>query len=161
MLSFQDFFKMCAGLWTTERTSHSTLTGEVERSFTEFRVISLTCEEKQKILPVDATKLRVDTDSLAQDDTIFPGFSIAFDTRSEKGEEVSMRLNALFIPDRYILSTTATHQPPLPVAAQVPDATNGDIIQGFYLRDEGYSEAGAIAGRCKYHAARQTLEITT
>jgi hypothetical protein len=35
------------------------------------------------------------------------------------------------------------------------------VIQGFYLRDEGYSEAGAIAGRFTYQPTRQTLEMIT
>jgi hypothetical protein len=35
------------------------------------------------------------------------------------------------------------------------------MIQGLYLRDEGYSEAGAVAGRFTYLPTRQTLEMTT
>ncbi|WP_348227328.1 phycobiliprotein lyase [Trichocoleus desertorum] len=34
-------------------------------------------------------------------------------------------------------------------------------MQGFYLRNAAYSEAGAIAGRFTYQRTRQTLEMTT
>jgi hypothetical protein len=36
-----------------------------------------------------------------------------------------------------------------------------EVLQGFYLRDQGYSETGAIAGRFTYQPTRQTLEMTT
>lgn len=51
--------------------------------------------------------------------------------------------------------------PVLPIAAEVASEPDGEVIQGFYLRDEGYSEAGAIAGRFTYQPTRQTLEMTT
>lgn len=93
---------------------------------------------------------------------VMPGFSIAFDTRSETGEEVSMSLKALFVPDTFITSKTVDFEPmPLPTAAQVPSAPIGEVIQGYYLRNKGYSEAGAIAGRFTYQPTRQTLEMTT
>jgi len=70
-----------------------------------------------------------------------------------------MQLNALFIPDRYVDAAAADFELlPQPAAAEVPDA---DAIAGFYLRDEGYSESGAIAGRFTYQPIRQTLEMTT
>lgn len=72
-----------------------------------------------------------------------------------------MSLTALFVPDRYITSQTTSEPIPLPLAAQVPLQLNGEVIQGFYLRDQGYSEGGAIAGRFTYQPARQTLEMTT
>lgn len=91
-----------------------------------------------------------------------PGFAIAFDTRSEKGEAVSMQLKALFVPDLYVTSKSSEFSPmPFPVAAQVALEPAGEAIQGFYLRDKGYSEAGAIAGRFTYQPIRQTLEMTT
>lgn len=165
MLNFQDFFITCTGLWTTERTYHSTLRGEVERSYTEFRVDPLTAAEKQTILSVSqsnvaAQTLSFDTVKLAEDETLCPGFAIAFATRSEKGEEVSMSLKALFVPDRYVTTTLAVMPPP-PIAAQVMATPTGETMQGFYLRDEGYSEAGAIAGRFTYQPTRQMLEMTT
>ena len=165
MLDFQDFFTTCTGLWTTERTYHSTLRGEVERSYTEFRVAPLTAAEKQTILSSQSSAALparpLDTVNLTDDDALCPGFAIAFDTRSEKGEEVSMRLQALFVPDRYLTITQPMPTPPLPIAAQVLTEPPGEIIQGFYLRNEGYSEAGAIAGRFTYQLTRQTLEMTT
>lgn len=164
MLSFQDFFTICTGLWTTERTYHSTLRGEVERSYTEFRVDPLTAAEKQNILSsqsiVSLQALPLDTVKSTDDETFCPGFAIAFETLSEKGEQVSMCLKALFVPDHYLTITHPIDTPPLPIAAQVTTPL-GETIQGFYLRDEGYSEAGAIAGRFTYQPTRQTLEMTT
>ena len=69
-----------------------------------------------------------------------------------------MSLEALFVPDSYVLATSMTEIPP-PIAAQIDPA--GEATKGFYLRNEGYSEAGAIAGRFTYQPIRQTLEMTT
>ncbi|XHX77777.1 MAG: phycobiliprotein lyase [Stenomitos frigidus ULC029] len=165
MLSFQAFFVTCTGLWTTERTYHSILRGEVERSYTEFRVAPLTAADKQKVLSLSqvngsAQVPSFDLATLANDETLCPGFAIAFDTRSEKGEQVSMSLKALFVPDRYLTAPLAELPPP-PLAAQVTTEPVGEVIQGFYLRDEGYAEAGSIAGRFTYQPTRQTLEMTT
>jgi len=161
MLSFQDFFTACSGVWKTERIYHYPLQNEVERSFTEFRVSPLDRTVKQRILsPFShdrATELSIAATALTTD-TTSPGFAIAFDTKSETGEEVSMQLNALFVPNSYI-----THQslslPQLPPAAQI--VPSEEVIQGIYLRDEGYSESGAIAGQFTYQPTRQTLEMTT
>lgn len=172
MLDFQDFFTACAGLWKTERTYHSILENEVERSYTEFRADSLDLAEKQRILssslPGNNTPtgslsgITIDAERLMYNPLAVPGFAISFDTRSEKGEEVSMSLKALFIPDAYVTSKALDFNSiPLPIAAQVPTEPVGEIIQGFYLRDKGYSEAGAIAGRFTYQSVRQTLEMTT
>ncbi len=166
MLTFQDFFTTCTGLWTTERTYHSTLRQEIERSYTEFRVNALTAIEKQQILLVSqpgstASAPITEPLKLTDDEALCPGFAIAFNTRSEKGEEVSMCLKALFVPDRYLVVTQPIDVPPPPLAAQVVTKPIGETIQGFYLRDEGYSETGAIAGRFTYQPTRQTLEMTT
>ncbi|HEY9696619.1 MAG TPA: phycobiliprotein lyase [Trichocoleus sp.] len=172
MLTFQDFFTACAGVWKTERTYHSVLTGEVERSYTEFQAQTLDQTEKQVILTGSPTRkstpegafsgIKIDIDRLVNEPLSWFGFAIAFDTRSETGEEVSMQLKALFVPDEYVLEKPADLKPlPLPIAAQVPLDPSGEIIQGFYLRDQGYSEAGAIAGRFTYQPTRQTLEMTT
>ncbi len=160
MLTFQEFFAACDGFWTTERTYHFVQTGEIERSYTEFQVNALTEEEKQRILDSvsqSPDSLQVDSSRSAEAEKPFPGFAIAFNTVSDKGEQVAMNLNALFVPEH---SVTSTHlQPlPLPLAAEVAD---GDVIRGFYLRDEGYSESGSIAGRFTYQPTRQTLEMTT
>ncbi|HEY9642696.1 MAG TPA: phycobiliprotein lyase [Coleofasciculaceae cyanobacterium] len=166
MLSFQDFFIACAGFWKTERTYHFVSENEVERSYTEFRAEMLDQDIKQQILSKsdsgsDAfSGIKIDLDRAMQDTTASPGFAVSFDTRSEKGEEVSMTLKALFVPDAFVIAD-ALNLPamPLPIAAQV-DA-DGEVIQGFYLRDQGYSESGAIAGRFTYQPTRQTLEMTT
>jgi len=161
MLNFQDFFTACTGLWKTERIYHSLLQGEVERSYTEYRVESLTGDQKQAILSLsELGGIKVDMAQVKSDERVCPGFAIAFDTVSESGEQVSMSLKALFIPDAYVLSNEmSADAPPLPMAAQVP-ATQ-EVIEGFYLRDEGYSEGGAVASRFTYLPSRQTLEMTT
>jgi hypothetical protein len=161
MLNFQDFFTACTGLWKTERIYHSILQGEVERSYTEYRVESLTGDQKQAILSLsELGGIKVDMAQVKSDERVCPGFAIAFDTVSESGEQVSMSLKALFIPDAYVLSNEISADiPPLPMAAQVP-ATQ-EVIEGFYLRDEGYSEGGAVASRFTYLPSRQTLEMTT
>lgn len=165
MLSFQDFFTNCTGLWKTERIYHFILKGESERSYTEFQVSALDFDEKQQILAASASgTLSGMTLNLTDDTTRHscPGFAISFDTESETGEKVSMSLRALFVPDEYV--TQPEHLPPmprLPIAAQVDTSSKGEVIHGFYLRDEGYSEAGAIAGRFTYQPTRQTLEMTT
>lgn len=168
MLSFLDFFTACAGLWKTERTYHSILENEIERSYTEFRAESLDLADKQRILSGSTSAdhtfsgIQIDTERIMAEPLAMPGFAIAFETRSEKGEEVAMRLQALFVPDAYVISKTPEFSlMPFPVAAQVALEPAGEVIQGFYLRDKGYSEAGAIAGRFTYQPTRQTLEMST
>ncbi len=161
MLSFQDFFTACTGLWKTERTYNSILQGQIERSYTEYRVESLTGEQKQQILSLSQLNgIKVDTAQVKSERSVCPGFAIAFDTISETGEQVSMSLKALFIPNTYLLSNSMSVKAPLmPDAAQV--SATEELIEGLYLRDEGYSEAGAIASRFTYLPTRQTLEMTT
>lgn len=163
MLNFQEFFTACTGHWTTERTYHSVLEGQVERSYTDYRVAVLTEAQKQQILSLaTGSGIKVKETDVSDEEAVLPGFEIAFDTRSETGETVSMSLKALFVPDTYVIATNlATEIPNPPVAAQVAMEPDGEIIQGFYLRDEGYWEAGAIAGRFTYQITRQTLEMTT
>jgi hypothetical protein len=168
MLSFPDFFTACAGLWKTERTYHSVLEGDVERSYTEFRAETLGLVEKQQMLSSSSSNqsafadVAIDVDQAIADPLTMPGFAISFETRSEKGEEVSMSLKALFVPSAYVMEKGASPAKtvmPFPPAAQVSDSE--ELIQGLYLRDQGYSEAGAIAGRFTYLPTRQTLEMTT
>jgi CpeS-like protein len=160
MLEIQDFFSACVGTWKTERTYHYVPHNEVERSYTEFNVAGLESADKYHIssafLPVGSIAA---PDEIAQ----FPGFRIGFATVSEKGEQVSMNLKALFVPDRAI---TAPHllpvdplAPALPLVAEIPESP--ELIRGLYLRDEGYSESGAITGRFTYQPIRQTLELVT
>lgn len=155
MLSFQEFFEACAGVWRTERTYHSMPSGEIERSFTEFHVDRLTDAEAQRIL-TPSENFQIDPGQIEKGGTC-PGFAIAFDTLSETGERVAMSLKALFVPDQYVAHSAPTEALVLPIVSQV----EGDVIQGFYLRDQGYSEPGAIAGRFTYQPTRQTLEMTT
>lgn len=160
MLNFQEFFTACTGLWKTERIYHTILQGEIERSYTEYRVESLTSEQKQQILSLSSLAgLKVDMASFQSEANICPGFAIAFDTVSETGEQVSMSLKALFIPDTYAIDETSNPVPPMPLAAQI--SPTEEVIRGFYLRDEGYSEAGAVKSRFTYLPSRQTLEMTT
>lgn len=161
MLTFQEFFAVCDGFWTTERTYHFVQTGEIERSYTEFQVDALTEEEKQRILDSvsqSPDSSQVDFSRSAEAEKLCPGFAIAFNTVSDKGEQVAMNLNALFVPEHSVASLKSTPKLPLPLAAEVAD---GEVIQGFYLRDQGYSESGSIAGRFTYQPTRQTLEMTT
>lgn len=163
MLDFQDFFTACTGLWKTERIYHSLLEGQVERSFTEFRVESLTGDQKQQILSLSSLEgMQFDLAQVESGEIVCPGFAIAFDTLSETGEQVSMSLKALFIPDTYLDAVpeeTSAAVPPLPVTAEVP--ATPEVIKGYYLRDEGYSEPGAVKSRFTYLPSRQTLEMTT
>ncbi len=135
----------------------------MERSYTEFRVDSLAQAQKQQILSLSALGgVKVDLSNVTDQQAVLPGFAIAFETRSETGETVSMSLQALFVPDTYVLrDKSAPPVPPPPEAAQVVMAPDAEIIQGFYLRNEGYSEAGAISGRFTYQPTRQSLEMTT
>ena len=100
MLSFEEFFNACSGLWKTERIYHSLQAGQIERSYTEFRVEAINQAQKQEILAQSALT-DLETINLIEQQK-FPGFAIAFDTRSETGETVSMNLQALFIPDTYL-----------------------------------------------------------
>jgi hypothetical protein len=161
MLNFQDFFIACTGLWKTERIYYSVLQGQIERSYTEYTVESLTGDQKQQILSLSQLSgIKVDMTQVKSQGIVCPGFAIAFNTVSETGEQVSMSLKALFIPDAYVHSNEMSALPPLlPIAAQVP--TSEELVQGFYLRDEGYSETGAVASRFTYLPTRQTLEMTT
>jgi CpeS-like protein len=159
MLSFQEFFAACTGVWTTERTYHFPQQAEIERSYTEFRVSTLTTAEKQQILTPTAGSFQVTAASKPED--ACPGFAIAFETVSDKDERVAMSLKALFVPDGYLTLSDEIADLPLPIAAQVPPDPLGEVMRGYYLRDQGYSEAGAIAGRFTYQPTRRALEMTT
>jgi hypothetical protein len=154
MLSFDEFFNACSGLWKTERIYHSFLEGQIERSYTEFRVDLISQAQQQEILA------QSDLRNVEIAQTKFPGFAIAFDTRSETGETVSMSLQALFVPDTCLPTQALIPDlPPPPPSAHI--ALEPGLIQGFYLRDRGYSEAEAISGRFSYQPIRQILEMTT
>lgn len=160
MLEIQDFFSACVGRWNSDRTYHYPLQNEVERSYTKFNVAELTSVEKHQIssasLPVGAI---LDPNEIDRS----PGFRIGFDTVSEKGERVAMNLKALFVWDRSIVAPHLIPSDPLapasPLSAEILDST--EVVRGLYLRDEGYSETGAITGRFTYLPSRQTLELVT
>jgi CpeS-like protein len=154
MMTFQDFFQACEGTWSTDRTYHYYDQGEVERSHTDFSASQITTLSKSNLLasvmPSGVTELAV---------TGSPGFAIRFDTESESGEKVGMSLQALFVPERFVTSDDAVQKIQNPIAAQVSEQE--ELVRGFYLRNEGYTEKGAIAGRFTYLPTRQTLEMTT
>jgi hypothetical protein len=161
MLTIEAFFASCAGEWTTERIYHYPQQGEVERSYTEFSVESLTLPEKHYI---SSCFFPPECAVSPQSVEMSPGFAIAFDTRSESGEEVSMRVKALFVTEQLIGPLIASlpvdpQAPGIPGAASVPNTA--ELVRGYYLRDEGYSESGAITGKFTYLPSRSTLEMTT
>ncbi len=154
MLTFQDFFQACDGTWSTERTYHYYDQGEIERSHTDFTATTLEGAVKSNLLmavmPEGVTAEAVSSS---------PGFAIRFDTVSETGATVGMSLQALFVPEQFVVGAKTVQDIPPPMAAQV--APQEELVRGFYLRNEGYSEKGAIAGRFTYLPTRQTLEMTT
>lgn len=156
MLTFQEFFAICNGFWVTERTYHYQPSGEVERSHTEYKVDALTELEKRRIVTMSLPDGAIAEGQEGE----CPGFTIAFDTVSETGERKAMSLKALFVLDDMMPTVQIPNQVPTPIAAQMP-MDDGSIQRGYYLRDEGYSESGAIAGRFTYHPTRRTLEMTT
>lgn len=158
MLTLVDFFNACTGTWVSERTYHFPQSKEIERSHTEFQVDALNPADRRRILTLTLPPLSdgqpLDAIAAAAD---CPGFAIAFDTLSEKGERVGMNLTALFVPEAYL--PIAAGGLPLPAAAQA--SADPELLRGYYLRDEGYSEAGAIAGQFTYQPSRHILEMTT
>lgn len=156
MLSFQDFFAACAGHWIAERTYHYILENKIERSYTDFQVVSLEDAIKQPLL----TGV-LEAATLEEVLSACPGFAISFDTVSETGDLLGMSLKALFVPETYLPAALQREELPVPIAARLPVDPNGEVIRGAYLRDEGYSEAGMIAGRFTYQPSRHTLEMTT
>jgi len=154
MMTFQDFFQACDGTWSTDRTYHYYDQGEIERSHTDFTAKTLDHAIKSNLLAV-VMPSGITPDAV----TDSPGFAIQFDTVSESGATVGMSLQALFVPERFVTSDDTIQNIPAPMAAQVSDPE--ELVRGFYLRNEGYSEKGAIAGRFTYLPTRQTLEMTT
>ncbi len=154
MLTFQDFFQACDGTWSTERTYHYYDQGEIERSHTDFTAITLDGAVKSNLL-MSVMPEGVTAEAVSAS----PGFAIRFDTVSESGATVGMSLQALFVPEQFVVGAKTAQDIMPPMAAQV--APQEELVRGFYLRNEGYSEKGAIAGRFTYLPTRQTLEMTT
>lgn len=151
-MNFQDFFQACDGTWSTDRTYHYYQEGEIERSHTDFTAKTLGESTKSQLLKAVMPE-GITLDAVQGS----PGFAIQFDTVSETGETVGMSLQALFVPAEFVTTT----EPPLPtpIAAQV--SPQEELVRGYYLRNEGYSESGAIAGTFTYLPTRQTLEMMT
>lgn len=129
---FHTFFDHCVGSWSTERTYHYLTQNEVERSHTDFQVSPLTSELKAKVLSDNAYE---DVKEVAA----LPGFHLAFNTLSEKGEKVSQSLNLLFV---------VNHE-------------TGHTLEGDYLRDRAYEEARPIISRFRFDGHTNELLMTT
>jgi CpeS-like protein len=129
---FQYFFDCCVGNWATERTYHYMTRREVERSHTDFGVHPLTTELKTQVLTDNQYPIPDDLDAL-------PGYHLAFNTVSDKGERVSQQLNLLF----------------------VPKSQTGATIEGDYLRDRAYEEAKPIISKFRFHLETRELLMTT
>jgi hypothetical protein len=130
---FQDFFVCCTGTWKTERTYHYLTRREVERSRTEFTVRPLILDVKVKVMADNGRTPPPDLDKM-------PGFHLAFETVSEKGEFVSQEINLLFVP------TTDTSSP---------------ILEGDYLRDRAYEEAKPMVAHFCFNSDSRELLMTT
>ena len=126
------FFDCCIGHWSIERTYHYLTHQEVERSHTDFQVKGITPELKRQVL--------ADNDYGAVDNLDhLPGFQLAFQTVSDKGEQVSQELRALFVPQQQ----------------------DGAVITGDYLRDRAYEEARPIVSTFRYDQTNRELLMTT
>jgi hypothetical protein len=132
LAKFHEFFNCCVGSWKTERTYHYFAPSEVERSRTEFTVSPLTPELKAKVTSDNQYPTPSSLESL-------PGFSLGFYTISEKGEEVSQKLNLLFVPTR----------------------ENNGYLEGDYLRDRAYEEAKPIISHFRFDRNTRELLMTT
>jgi CpeS-like protein len=129
---FQQFFHNCVGKWITERTYHYLTYQDVERSHTEFNVEPLTESLKLKVIADNSFPLPRDINSL-------PGYHLGFETISDKGEQVSQKLNMLFVPS---------------------SETDG-ILEGKYLRDRAYTEERPIIADFRFDPSKNELLMTT
>ncbi|NMG05916.1 phycobiliprotein lyase [Brasilonema sp. UFV-L1] len=129
---FQQFFEACVGNWTTERTYHYLSEQEVERSHTEFVIQPITSQIKAKVLSDNGYATPPLLDSL-------PGYHLAFETVSEKGEKAAHALNMLFVYEQ-------------------PDSL---ILQGDYLRDRAYEEARPMIAKFCFDPQKRELLMTT
>jgi CpeS-like protein len=128
---FHYFFDCCIGAWSTERTYHYLTRQEVERSRTEFIIRTLTPPLKEKVLR--------DNGRSSQFANSLLGFYLAFQTVSEKGEEVSQDLNMLFVPDQ----------------------EDAPVLEGAYLRDRAYEEDRPMVAHFRFDPHIQELVMTT
>ncbi len=126
------FFDCCIGQWSIERTYHYIAQQEIERSHTDFRVDAITPDLRRKVLTDNGYGEVDEIDSL-------PGFQLAFHTVSDKGEEVTQELRALFVPQQQA----------------------GTVLSGDYLRDRAYEEDRPIISRFTYDQSNRELLMTT
>jgi hypothetical protein len=126
------FFDCCIGQWSIERTYHYMAQQEIERSHTDFRVDAITPDLRRKVLTDNGYGKVDDIDSL-------PGFQLAFHTVSDKGEEVTQELRALFVPQQQV----------------------GTVLRGDYLRDRAYEEDRPIISSFTYDQSNHELLMTT
>lgn len=130
---FQEFFDHCVGQWETERTYHYLKDQDVERSHTDFVIHPLDASAKAKVLE--------DNERLTTNLNLYqlPGYRLAFQTLSEKGDQVSQELNILFVPKMF----------------------DFPIIEGDYLRDKAYEEAKPMVAHFRYNIRTRELLMTT
>lgn len=127
-----DFFNCCVGNWEIERTYHYLPQHEVERSHTQFQVQLLNDEQKYQVLQDNHYNPLPSVENL-------PGFALAFQTVSERGEKVSQELRALFVPKQ----------------------VRNTVVEGDYLRDRAYEEARPIVARFCFNSQTRELLMTT
>ena len=126
------FFDCCIGHWDIERTYHYLAHEQIERSHTDFQVDPITPELKRKVLSDNEYEEGADIEQM-------PGFQLVFHTVSDKGEEVSQELRALFVPKEQ----------------------EGALVKGDYLRDRAYEEARPIISSFTYNQDKRELLMTT
>ncbi|WP_287128419.1 phycobiliprotein lyase [Candidatus Cyanaurora vandensis] len=89
MLPLNQFFDLCMGRWTIERTYHYLPEQRSERSHTNYYITPLS----------DTARAQVLQDNQQTTPTGYTGgFHLDFDTISETGEKTAMSLNILFVP---------------------------------------------------------------
>lgn len=132
LTQFHNFFDCCIGGWHTERTYHYLPQQDVERSKTDFIIRTLTPEFKEKVLRDNNYPANHEINGLL-------GFHLAFETVSERGEEVAQQLNMLFLPQK---DTAAA-------------------IEGDYLRDRAYEEDRPIIAKFRFDPVTSELLMTT
>jgi len=129
---FQQFFEYCVGNWATERTYHYLTHQEVERSHTVFTIKPIPLDVKGNVLSDNQYPPQADLNTL-------PGFHLAFDTVSEKGEKVSQALNMLFVTKQQ----------------------DAGVLEGDYLRDRAYEEAKPMIAQFRFNPTNRELLMTT
>ncbi|NJK39231.1 MAG: phycobiliprotein lyase [Oscillatoriales cyanobacterium SM2_3_0] len=131
-MSFKLFFDHCVGQWATERTYHYLMDQEVERSHTEFLIQPIDTRFKAKVLEDNQYSTDLNLEQI-------PGYQLAFQTISERGDTVSQQLNFLFVLQN----------------VDLPGVT------GDYLRDKAYEESKPMISQFRYDINTRELLMTT